>query len=128
MHPETKDGGDHGNQHTGGKATRQNGDLADRFTKDTADKTGMSERTRAIFITKELIMIQDSPAVFDRGPQLQTLDFDIQIATTHAEQHGIPLQDIVLQLLQRADDLCRLGNERGSDLSRVGDIFRGDGE
>jgi hypothetical protein len=73
-------------------------------------------------------MIQDSPAVFDRSPQLQKLDFDIQIATTHAEQHGIPLQDIVLKLLQRADDLCRLGNERGFDLSRVGDIFRGDGE
>ena len=66
--------------------------------------------------------------MFDRSPQLQKLDSDIQIATTHAEQHGIPLQDIVLQLLQRADDLCRLGNERGSDLSRVGDIFRGDGE
>jgi hypothetical protein len=32
--------------------------------------------------------------VFDRSPQLQKLDFDIQIATTHAEQHGIPLQDI----------------------------------
>jgi hypothetical protein len=41
MHPETKLGA---NQHEG--RVRQNGEpTADRFTKDTADKTGMSERT-----------------------------------------------------------------------------------
>jgi hypothetical protein len=50
-------------------------------------------------------MIQDSLAVFDRSPQFQKLAFDIQIATTHAEQHGIPLQDIILQLLQRPHPL-----------------------
>ncbi|HZR61344.1 MAG TPA: hypothetical protein VFA80_10390 [Xanthobacteraceae bacterium] len=42
LHPETKNGGDRGNQHTGGKAVRQNGDLPDRFTKDAAAKIGMS--------------------------------------------------------------------------------------
>jgi ParB family transcriptional regulator, chromosome partitioning protein len=41
MHPETKLGA---NQHEG--RVRQNGEpTTERFTKDTADKTGMSERT-----------------------------------------------------------------------------------
>ena len=46
LHPETRQGGDRGNQHTGGKPTRQVGDLpsADRFTADTAARTGQSER------------------------------------------------------------------------------------
>lgn len=70
----------------------------------------------------------DTAPLFDRSPQLQKLASDIQIATTHAEQHGIPLPDIILQLLQRAEDLCLLGNERGLDLARVGDFFAGDGE
>ena len=46
MHPETKQGGAPGKA-GGGKQKdegRQNGELgADRFTKDTADKTGMSK-------------------------------------------------------------------------------------
>ena len=45
LHPETKHGGDHGNQHTGGKPSRQLGDLPDRFTADTAARTGQSERS-----------------------------------------------------------------------------------
>jgi len=49
-HPETKHGGDHGNQHTGGKKRERQvanvGDLVTPvcFVKDTAVKTGMSER------------------------------------------------------------------------------------
>jgi hypothetical protein len=66
--------------------------------------------------------------VADRSVQVAKLKTDLQIATSNAEQHGVGLQDIILQLLQRADDLCRIGKERGLDLSRVGDIFRGDGE
>jgi ParB-like chromosome segregation protein Spo0J len=44
LHPETKWGG---NQGASGRfqPSRQNGDTADRFTKDAADKTGKSERT-----------------------------------------------------------------------------------
>jgi len=40
-HPETKHGGDRKSD----KSSRQNGDLNDRYTKDTAEKTGASERT-----------------------------------------------------------------------------------
>jgi N6-adenosine-specific RNA methylase IME4 len=44
LHPATKHGG---NQGAGGKfePSRQNGDTADRFTRDAAKKTGRSERT-----------------------------------------------------------------------------------
>lgn len=39
-------GGDRGNQHTGGKPSRQVGDLAgDRFTADTSARTGRAERS-----------------------------------------------------------------------------------
>jgi hypothetical protein len=75
-----------------------------------------------------LDMIHDSAVVFDRSVAITKLKTDIETATTNAEQHGVLLQDIVLQLLQRAEDLCQLGAERGLDLSRVGAFFRGDGE
>jgi hypothetical protein len=67
-------------------------------------------------------------AFIDRTPQLEKLRLDIETCTANAEQHGVGLQDIVLQLLQRAEDLCLLGNERGLDLTRVGQFFAGDGE
>jgi hypothetical protein len=67
-------------------------------------------------------------AFIDRTPQLEKLRLDIATATASAEQHGIPLQDIVLALLQKSEDLCLLGSERGLDLARVGDFFAGDGE
>lgn len=47
LHPETKNGGDRGNQYTGGKAVRQIGELPpDRFTTATANATGHSEEGR----------------------------------------------------------------------------------
>jgi hypothetical protein len=66
------------------------------------------------------------PPFIDRTPQLEKLKLDIATATANAEQHGIPLQDIILQLLQRGEDLCQLGAERGFDLSRVKQFFGAD--
>jgi hypothetical protein len=66
--------------------------------------------------------------VADRSVQIAKLKTDLQVATNNAELTGVPLQDIVLCLLQRSEDLCLLGNERGLDLARVGDFFAGDGE
>lgn len=48
LHPQTKQGGDRGNQHTGGKPREANGNnfhLPASFAADTADKTGQTERT-----------------------------------------------------------------------------------
>ena len=42
MHPETKQGGDHGNQYTGGKTTDCR---SATFANDTATKTGKSRRS-----------------------------------------------------------------------------------
>jgi hypothetical protein len=73
-------------------------------------------------------MTQDSPAVLDCSVQVAKLKTDLETSTFHAEQSGIPLPDIVLTLLQRAEDICVLANERGLDSSRVGAFFAGDGE
>jgi hypothetical protein len=67
-------------------------------------------------------------AFIDRTPQLEKLRLDIATATAAAEQHGIGLQDIIVTLLQRGEDLCQLGAERGLDLARIGEFFKGDGE
>jgi hypothetical protein len=77
--------------------------------------------------TKEDFMTADV-FVADRSVPLEKLKLDIAIATANAEQHGIGLQDIILALLQRSEDLCPLGSERGLDLCRVGAFFAGDGE
>jgi hypothetical protein len=66
--------------------------------------------------------------VADRSVQVAKLKTDLQVATSNAELTGVPLQDIVLALLQRSEDLCLLGNERGLDLSRVGAFFQQDDE
>lgn len=44
-------------QHTGGKATRQNGDLADRITNTTADNTGLARLLRRRKPTGGLVML-----------------------------------------------------------------------
>jgi len=53
LHPETKKGGDRGNQHTGGKTTECR---SATFTNDTANKTGVSKRTieREMELAKKL--------------------------------------------------------------------------
>ena len=55
LHPETKHGGD---RKSG--STRQNGDLK-RFTKDTAEKTGKSERT----VQREIARADKIPGLAD---------------------------------------------------------------
>ena len=65
-------------------------------------------------------------AFIDRTPQIEKLRLDIETCTANAEQHGIGLQDIILQLLQRGEDLCQLGAQRGLDLSRVKQFFGAD--
>ena len=67
-------------------------------------------------------------AFIDRTPQLEKLSLDIATATAAAEQHGIGLQDIIVTLLQRGEDLCQLGAERRFDLARIGAFFKGEGE
>lgn len=67
LYPETKNGGDRGNQHTGGKKRQneENFGLAEnqseenfvlKFTADTADKLGLGERSieQAVMIAKKL--------------------------------------------------------------------------
>jgi hypothetical protein len=52
-------------------------------------------------------MIQDSPAVFDRTPQISKLSQDIGIAITHASQAGVPMQEIIYQVLAKAEWLMQ---------------------
>jgi hypothetical protein len=65
-------------------------------------------------------------AFIDRTPQIEKLRLDIETCTANAEQHGIALPDIIVALLQRGEDLCQLGAERGLDLSRVKQFFGAD--
>ncbi|AUG53904.1 ParB/RepB/Spo0J family partition protein [Thalassospira marina] len=53
LHPETKNGGDKGNQHTGGKK-RQSDTMS--FSQDAAEKTGLNPRTieRAVAIARKI--------------------------------------------------------------------------
>jgi len=77
LHQETKNGGNHGNQHTGGKK-RQNDTLS--FCQDTAEKTGLDRRTversvhRAEAIAPEVKeAIRDMPEIADKAVELDAL-------------------------------------------------------
>jgi ParB family chromosome partitioning protein len=84
LHPETKHGGDHGNQHTGGKPRQDpnSGSCQSQpsFIDDTAQKTGMSRAAvaqavhRAKAIDPEVMdAIRDTPEIADRGVELDAL-------------------------------------------------------
>jgi hypothetical protein len=64
-------------------------------------------------------------AVFDRAPQIEKLRLDIGVSTTSAQQSGVAMQDVVLVLLQRADELCDLAAEQGADMKKVAEAFSG---
>jgi hypothetical protein len=72
----------------------------------TVNRDSKTEKNRiaprvGTFSTKDISMIQDSPAVIDRSVQCAKLRTDLETATYHAEQVGIPLPDVVVSLLQR---------------------------
>ena len=81
-HPQTKHGGNRGNQHAGGKKRQVANSASCRksFVEDTAAKTGMSERTiqqsvhRAEAIAPEVQeTIAAMPAIADKGVELDAL-------------------------------------------------------
>jgi hypothetical protein len=58
-----------------------------------------------------------------RAPQIEKLRLDIGVATTNAQQSGVSMADIVLVLLQRADELCDLAADLGADMKKVAEAF-----
>jgi hypothetical protein len=72
-----------------------------------------------IFRTKDLIMIQDGPAVFDRSVQCAKLKTDLETSTAHAEQCGVPITTIIRNLLEMAEWGCSVANDRNVDLSAL---------
>jgi ParB family chromosome partitioning protein len=84
IHPETKHGGDHGNQYTGGKPRQDPNSGSCQcppcFIDDTAEKTGMSRAAvaqavhRAEAIDPEVKdAIRDTPEIADKGVELDAL-------------------------------------------------------
>ena len=82
-------------------------------------RPGMSERTRAIFITKDFIVIQDGPAVFDRTVQCAKLRTDLETSTANAEQCGVPITTVIRSLLEMAEFWCGVAKDRDVDLSAL---------
>jgi hypothetical protein len=68
-------------------------------------------------------MLTDAPPVFDRSPQRQKFVIDLQTATTSAWQSGVELPDIVLSLLERADELSAIAADTGVDMSKLSGIL-----
>jgi hypothetical protein len=65
----------------------------------------------------------DQPPVIDRSVQRDQLSHDLGVLTS--DVRGLPLVDVILVLLRRADELAVLANEQGLDLSAVS-AFLGD--
>jgi hypothetical protein len=69
-------------------------------------------------------MIVDSPPVLDHGPHRQKLRSDIGAATS--DVRGLPAVDMVLILLERAEQLAAIADERGEDLTPIRSFFGGE--
>jgi hypothetical protein len=61
--------------------------------------------------------------IFDRSVQIDKLRHHIGIATTNAQQAGVAMADVVLTLLRRADELCELAADTGTDMTKVAGAF-----
>jgi hypothetical protein len=72
-----------------------------------------------------MVMLQNSVTI-DRSQQLDKLRTDISTATTSAQQAGVAMADVVLAMLQRADELCELAEDIGDDMSKLSAAFGGD--
>jgi hypothetical protein len=73
---------------------------------------------------EERIVIKDSPPVIDRSVQRNQLDHDLAVMTS--DIRGLPVVDVILALLRRAEDLAVIADERGEDLKLVRAFFSGD--
>jgi hypothetical protein len=65
----------------------------------------------------------DQPAVIDRTPQRDQLRHDLGVLTSNIR--GLPLVDVILVLLHRAEELTVIADERGEDLEPVRAFFGG---
>jgi hypothetical protein len=69
-------------------------------------------------------MIVDSLPVFDYGSHRKKLRSDIGAATS--DVRGLPAVDMVLILLERAEQLAAIADERGEDLTPIRAFLGGD--
>jgi hypothetical protein len=67
-------------------------------------------------------MIENN-VIMDRAPQIEKLKLDISTAATSAQQAGVAMADVVLALLERADELCELANDTGADMAKLAEVF-----
>jgi hypothetical protein len=61
--------------------------------------------------------------IFGRTVQIAKLRHDINIAATHARQSNVAMADIVLALLQSADELCELAADTGADMKKLSGVM-----
>jgi hypothetical protein len=64
----------------------------------------------------------------DRSVPLDRLRAEISTATTAAQTAGIARADVVLTLLQHADQLCEIGEDVGDDMSKLATAFGSDAD
>jgi hypothetical protein len=69
-------------------------------------------------------MIVDTTPLFDHGPHRDKLRSDLGAVTS--DVRGLPTVDVILALLQRAEELTVIADERGEDLTPIRAFFGGD--
>jgi hypothetical protein len=62
---------------------------------------------------------QKEKVVFDRSPQIDKLKLALDVAVTTTMESQVPIADIVLALLTKADALCEIGRATGADMSSI---------
>ena len=74
--------------------------------------------------TTEPFHMTNQAPLFDRGPVLDKLRLDL--ATCTSDCRGLELPAIILALLERAEELTVIANERGIDLTAIRAFLGGD--
>jgi hypothetical protein len=70
--------------------------------------------------------VQRDRVFIDRTPARDKFTLDLDTSIAAAEEHGLPLCDVVEQLMLRAEQAALLAKERGQDLSSLHELLFGE--
>lgn len=138
MYPETKNGGDHGNQHTGGRTKSFRSAMDDGeptaifgFAKVTADKVGLSERAIQIAVSIWSKLTPETREAL-RGTRIATKQSDLKLLAAQDTRMQQRIMDLIglpdTEIDSVQDALDALGRDNAvSDVERkfnaIGKVF-----
>ena len=70
--------------------------------------------------------VQRDRVVFDRSPQKEKFQLDLDCAVATASEHGVTSADVIEVMMFRVEQIAILAKERGENLSSLNELLFGE--